>query len=230
MRHIAKTVKGKRKYIEDMYTIAKPRGLRYFAVFDGHAGDTTARYCQTTLHKILATKIGLGAKIKHAIKASLYECNEKMRTLKLSAGNTAVMYIATPTRHYFASLGDSLVLLVRHKKIVYDSPVYKIEDYEEARRIVDRGGVIVNGRINNYLAVSRSMGDFDVRGVITEPTVDSIPRKKGDLVILVSDGVTDRYTPKELVAEIVSFDDLNEACNKVLRNSIDNATIIVVCT
>lgn len=56
--------------------------------------------------------------------------------------------------------------------------IHSPKDREEAQRIRDAGGVVLGGRIEGQLAVSRAIGDRIFKYV----SVDKIPKLKGDLV------------------------------------------------
>ena len=89
----------------------------------------------------------------------------RQKTLKISklsdgVGCTAHVILITPKHFYVANSGDSRSIVYRGGKTYCLSNDHNPEDLIEFDRIVSAGGKIENGRINNGLNLSRSLGDF----------------------------------------------------------------------
>ena len=97
--------------------------------------------------------------------ANLYDISD--------AGTTAIIVIMTPNHIICANLGDSRAILQRRgaickSNIPADTVVGLSTDHKpsneiEEARICDAGGVVLGGKIEARLAVSRGLGDFDFK-------------------------------------------------------------------
>ena len=114
------------------------------------------------------------------------------------------MILITPKHMYVANSGDSRSIIYRGGKTYSLSHDHKPEDLTESGRIVSAGGKIENGRINNGLNLSRSLGDFMYKRnaslssseqmIICDPDIRVFDRLATDKFILMGcDGIFERY-------------------------------------
>ena len=68
-----------------------------------------------------------------------------------------------------ANAGDSRAVLSRNHKALALSEDHKPDLEIEKERIEKAGGYVHNGRVNNSLALSRSLGDFEFKHFSTRP-------------------------------------------------------------
>lgn len=76
---------------------------------------------------------------------------------------------------------------------------HKPDEESEKKRIIKAGGTVSDGRINNNLNLSRSLGDFSYKNnknfnpeeqIITSfPDIVKIPRKEVSLILMGCDGI-----------------------------------------
>ena len=59
-----------------------------------------------------------------------------------------------------ANAGDSRAVLCRNKHALALTSDHKPELEEEMSRILSAGGIVVNGRVDGVLSLSRAIGDF----------------------------------------------------------------------
>lgn len=59
-----------------------------------------------------------------------------------------------------AILRDSKVGKPKYKQLSYD---HKPDEESERKRIIKAGGTVADGRVNNNLNLSRSLGDFSYK-------------------------------------------------------------------
>lgn len=76
-------------------------------------------------------------------------------------------------------------------RLTYD---HKAADSKEAERIEAAGGYVMNSRVNGYLAVTRSLGDSQMKQfVVGSPyTTETTLRDEDDFLIVACDGVRSR--------------------------------------
>ena len=151
-------------------------------------------------------------------------------------GTTAVVVLVRDNLLYIANVGDSRAVLNSGDRCTVD---------HKPRMEVDRirshpGGFVTgdgSGRINEVLAVSRSLGDFYMAPwVISTPNVFTKTLSKEDRYIIIAcDGVWDEIEDKEAVALVDGLvnEDLHRASNK-LKNiaycsgSDDNISVMII--
>eukprot|EP00050_Salpingoeca_kvevrii_P016525 m.56311 g.56311 ORF g.56311 m.56311 type:complete len:423 (+) comp6994_c0_seq2:64-1332(+) len=186
----------------------------------------------------------------------------RARTKKIRSGSTCIVGILQGTHPENAHLeilnvGDSRAVLCRGGEAVRLSSDHKPSRRDEARRVRDAGGYVVNirgiSRVTNaggagmldvtagtafYLAVSRAFGDVQLKDppiVVADPEIHTIPLQSDDLfVILACDGIWDVCSDQQAVNEVLKTpDDPERAANALLnlayaQGSQDNLTATVV--
>ena len=107
-------------------------------------------------------------------------------------------HIFTPTADtrvrrvlYCANAGDARGVLCRSGKAVRLTYDHKGTDKQEAKRIMDAGGIVMSGRVNGVLAVTRSLGDSAMKEfVVGAPyTTETELSDDDEFMILACDGV-----------------------------------------
>ncbi|XP_060744174.1 protein phosphatase, Mg2+/Mn2+ dependent, 1Na (putative) isoform X1 [Tachysurus vachellii] len=258
------SMQGWRAQMEDAHTCMPEmtEGLldwSYFAVFDGHAGNTVAQYCSThLLDHILATG-GIAAEenveqVKDSIRDGFLGIDRHMYQLARTSGwdrsgSTAAAVMISPRNIYFINCGDSRTFLCRNGQVVFYTEDHKPCNPREKERIQNAGGSVTLQRVNGSLAVSRALGDFTFKEVewrtqteqlvSPEPEVYDLERSPSDEFLVVAcDGVWDAISNEELCAFVHNrlsvCDDLREVCSQVIdlclyKGSLDNMSIIIIC-
>lgn len=167
IKFAASSMQGWRTSMEDAH-ISEPQfthNSSLFAVFDGHGGSDVAKFCSETFAQELKSNknFGLG-KIKDSLKETFYLMDELLtkKSSKASlpsymrgaytqtqAGATANVILIYDGHIYCANAGDSRTVVWSGDRLVKLSFDHKPTGPGEARRILNAGGVIANGRINN---------------------------------------------------------------------------------
>jgi len=136
---------------------------------------------------------------------------------------------------YTANVGDARAVLCRGGKAVRLTYDHKGSDTQEAKRITDAGGVVMNNRVNGVLAVTRSLGDSSMKEFVvgapytTETTLD----EDDEFLIVACDGLWDVTEDQDAVDLIRSTSDPQKA-SKILLDfaiqnySTDNLSVMVV--
>ncbi|KAK9450647.1 phosphatase 2C-like domain-containing protein [Limtongia smithiae] len=136
---------------------------------------------------------------------------------------------------YTANAGDARAVLCRRGKALRLSYDHKGTDPIEAARIKNTGGVIVAGRVNGILAVTRALGDSYIKKYVTSHpfTTETYMVPDDEFLILACDGVWDVCTDQEIVNLVRRVKDPQEASKMIIshalaRGSMDNLTALVV--
>lgn len=228
-------------------------GLSFFGVFDGHSGTQAAIESAAALPGLVDTAL------EHADVNDTAAMSAILREVCLSfdgaldlddmSGCTAVMALVTPKHILVANVGDSRAVLATDGGAVALSKDHKPDNPSESKRVEAAGGMVVQGRVDGQLAVSRAFGDFRFKYAAdrpaTEQPVSPEPEirvhargEKLEFLILACDGVWDVMSNEDVVNFIhdcVSSDmkSWGEVCEAVVDNALelgsrDNMTICVV--
>ncbi|KAI4882419.1 hypothetical protein NFI96_021739 [Prochilodus magdalenae] len=258
------SMQGWRTQMEDTHTCMPEMSdgfldWSYFAVFDGHAGNTVAQYCSTHLLDHILNTGAITAEedveqVKRGVRDAFLGIDRHMHNLSQSegwdrSGSTAASVIISPRNIYFINCGDSRTFLCRDGQVVFYTEDHKPCNPREKERIQNAGGSVTLQRVNGSLAVSRALGDFAFKEVewrtqteqlvSPEPEVYELERSPQDEFLVVAcDGVWDAISNEELCGFVRNrlqvCDDLREVCTQVIdlclyKGSLDNMSIIIIC-
>lgn len=206
----------------------------FFAVFDGHAGDTASRYCaEHLLDTILQSNFPYDG--KDAIRAGCIKLDNKLNEMLSDqqdrSGSTAVFTFISNKLQYIANLGDSRAVLCNSGRPIFSTSDHTADVPTEQERITNAGGHVSYGRVNGNLAVSRALGDVHYKKnkgkepmhqlVSSEPEIFIRERNPSDeFLILACDGLWDVMSNEEMCAYIHSrllvTDDLEDITSQVV--------------
>ena len=280
----ATQMQGWRNTMEDAHVanLAIDDSTSLFGVFDGHGGKEVAiyaaRHFAAELKKNRNYQAGL---IDQALKETFLQidillrgaegCEEvyrlqrdlpdgasvDARAARDSANNvgcTSVVALIQGDRLYVANAGDSRCVLSRAGKAVPMSEDHKPDLPEENRRIREAGAVVIEGRVNGNINLSRSLGDLEYKNnpsVSAErQAVTALPdirvqqlTSDDKFIVLCCDGIWDILSSQEcvtFVADKLTTKGLKETaedlCDRCLARSTmenegrgcDNMTAVIV--
>ena len=235
---------GERNYMEDqgksIENFNRDPNQILFCLFDGHGGGEVSEFLKNNFAEYMKKMLPF---INYARDfANLFKLlDEKIKSLNLpETGSTAnIVFIERINEKrylYCANIGDTRSVLVRKNRttrLSYDDRVY---DTKERERIIKKGGVIFDGRINGQLMLSRTFGDWGLKkyGVIVSPHVAKIELTSDDLfLIIATDGVWDVLSDDEIINLTKSNSNALEISKNIIveslrRNSDDNISCFVI--
>ena len=207
-----------------------------FCIFDGHGGNVTAKLCVKKFPEIFR-KCLLESPFDYemALKKSFYLMDQEIEKIKATeVGNTATIVFINNRLLYCANVGDSSCALIG-KTNEFITTEDKCTNKNEMKRIEKEGGTIIDDRLGGILAVSRGLGDFDLKskGLTCEPHITKkLIDHNINYCVLASDGVWDVLNPDE-VAKITQTHKIDEMAKEIVetamdRGSEDNISCIVV--
>lgn len=232
------------KIISDM------QGSGYYSIFDGHGGYKCAEWMADSLHNFInKTSFWKQEKIADAIKQGFLDAEkaflERAISLRDPTGTcaiTAIFYEKTRAL-YVGNVGDSRAVLCRAGQALEMSRDHNPDEAQEFRRVSAKGGKVVNGRVNGLLAVSRSLGDKELKigklkgPVIPHPEVFQTQLTTEDEFLLIAcDGLFDVMSSSEaieMIKSLIKQKNLNEICETIVKEAIrrgseDDITSIIV--
>jgi len=136
---------------------------------------------------------------------------------------------------YTANVGDARAVLCRGGKAVRLTYDHKGSDAQEAKRITDAGGFVMNNRVNGVLAVTRSLGDAAMKEfVVGSPyTTETSLSEDDTLLIVACDGLWDVVDDQDAVDLVANVEDPQEASEMLLQHALsnfstDNLSVLVI--
>lgn len=176
--------------------------LGLYAIFDGHGGFKCAEWMEESLPSFISnTEYWKKEQYADALKQGFLDAEkaflERAISIRDPTGTCVLMSLfhnKTKTV-YIANVGDSRAVLSRGGKAIDLSRDHKADSAKELSRINQKGGRVVNGRVNGLLAVARSLGDKEMKigknkGPVTPyPEISKVEITSDDeFIILASDG------------------------------------------
>ena len=140
-------------------------------------------------------------------------------------------------KFYCGNVGDSRCVIVNNNNMVIRISVdHRVSNESEFSRILKMGGTISEGRINGEIMLSRSLGDFELKGsgLISDPYLESrLITQRDKCCVIASDGVWDVISEKMLKEIVERSKNCEELCNNIIEESIkegseDNISCFVI--
>lgn len=249
------SVRGPRKSNEDEYVVIEHvnefLGLTniddkyaYLAVYDGHSGKYTSLFTRSQLHyKLFSHKKFPEDSSFHDtfIETDKY-VNEFQHRNSFSCGTTALSVCVKNNKELIiGNVGDCRGYLCRNGKPLEIANPHILQREDEKKRIESLGGAVVcygTWRVNGILAVSRSIGDYNLRSlVIPDPDVTRFELSDDDeFLVIASDGLWDGINGEEMISIVkktVNEQGCSQVCKTLCEIGIekktnDNVTVIVL--
>lgn len=222
-----------RKDNEDNYLVSLERGL--FVVADGMGGHVGGRVASSLAVQVLDREIrGLcGQEPGTQLQAALLKANEvilyqgQADTRYAGMGTTVTAVLVKEERLYLAHIGDSRAYLYRDGML----------------SLLTRDHSLVNELFQNGSLTMEEMKKHPQRNILTRalgtqqtPQIDlsSTSLKKGDLILLCTDGLHNQVAEQDLLLVLGAKSTLKEKLRQMVNIALqkggsDNITAILVC-
>jgi len=127
---------------------------------------------------------------------------------------------------YTANAGDARAILGRGGKAIRLTVDHKATLLEEQQRIKEAGGFIVNKRVCGMIAVTRSLGDVEMKElIISDPYVSETQLKPEDNVLVIAcDGLFDVMSDQEVINFIKNETCPQKASSHLLKEAMKRKT------
>ncbi len=233
------SVIGTRHLVNQDRCLVDPR-RRVFMVADGMGGNRAGdRAAQMAIELLPYHPALIGCEhfdnqsIRREIAQAFLDVNREITmagnldSQSYGMGTTAVLALAVRDRLYVASLGDSRAYLFRDG----DLHLYTV-DHNMAQILVNMGAISrEDARTHRWRhMLCKYLGSADLK---EGPDVAVIRLEPGDRVVLVTDGVTEVLTRREMVTVLNSHPAGRDAAEALVRAAVsrgtrDDATSVVV--
>jgi serine/threonine protein phosphatase PrpC len=193
------------------------------------AGEIASQMAVTTIHELFMEK-PLGMDASEHLRKAAEEANDRIWTLSqekqelAGMGATLTAVLVHGTSAYIAQVGDSRAYLIRNrltKQLTRDQSL--------AQMLVDAGAIQPDqvGSVPQNVIMQALGTQPNVRVVMT-----TIQLYRNDLMLLCSDGLSNKIDSDEMQDIIESSDDLAAASSRMIeianqRGGEDNITVII---
>ncbi|KAG7566688.1 PPM-type phosphatase domain [Arabidopsis suecica] len=263
---------GPKRYMEDehiriddlssqvgsLFELPKPSA--FYAVFDGHGGSEAAAYVRENAIRFFfedeqfpqtsQVSSDYVEEVQSSLRNAFLQADLALAedcSISSSCGTTALTALICGRLLMVANAGDCRAVLCRKGKAIDMSEDHKPINLLERRRVEESGGFIDNeGYLNEVLAVTRALGDWDLKlphgsqsPLISEPEIKQITLSEDDEFLVIGcDGIWDVLTSQEAVSIVKRglnrHNDPTRCARELVmealrRNSFDNLTAVVVC-
>jgi serine/threonine protein phosphatase PrpC len=236
---------GRRPTMEDAVDVDINADHAFFAVYDGHNGNTVALMAKYNLRRMCQLELAkTDDEIKNALRTGFLKMQNAIGNNVRYIGSTATVAVIKNGKIFLANAGDSRAVLCNAGNPIALSCDHKPERPDEMQRIQQRGGsVVYDGevwRVGGMLSVSRSLGDkYLYPYVIAEPELmEKELDAQDEFLIMACDGVWDVMKNEDAVqcARGTLTERLHDctqaatvlALEAFKRGSTDNISAIVV--
>lgn len=235
LSHIGKV----REENEDTFLMDSELGL--FLVSDGmgghRGGELASRIVIEDLPVMIEVrldklKVGGPATIRSLFKKAIIEQSRQLHLEGTSEtgykdmGATLVVALLRKGRAYIANLGDSRIYRFRNRRLVQLT-----KDHSVVSELLDKGKIKpeeaenheAQGEITHYVGMEDK----------ALPYIRSFQLKKGDRLLLCTDGLTDSIDDKAIAAILSKKQECKEACQTLVNaanvaGGHDNITVVIV--
>lgn len=231
----------------------------FYAVFDGHGGPEAAAYIKKNAMKLFFEDAELpeAYDIDELFLQELENSHKKaflLADLALAdeqsvgggCGTTALTALVLGSHLLVANAGDCRAVLCRKGIAVDMSQDHRPSYLPERLRVEKLGGYIDDGYLNGNLAVTRALGDWEMKfplgsasPLTAEPDVQQLVLTKDDEFLIIGcDGIWDVMSSQYAVSFVRQRlrrhgnpqDSARELVMEASRlNSFDNITAIIIC-
>ena len=221
-------MQGYRATMEDSIIVRRKQGL--FAVLDGHGGFQASLLASAALPVFLDT-VGYTT---GGLCSAILGTQRLLLTKNVADGTTLCCILLTEDKIICANIGDSRCIGIKKDgSFVLFSEDHKPYTRSEVERIREEKSFVFKGRVGARLALSRSLGDFNLKGVTCSPDIKEFNKSEFRRVVIGCDGLFDMVS-NECVAEFAATDDPPALVACKLRDlafsraSEDNISVLVV--
>ena len=223
---------GKRPTMEDTVCIKEKEDISTFALFDGHKGNASSIWASRIYADLFFECASMS---KQFLYNAIETISEQLKEKEINDGSTAIITTVSKTKLYACNVGDSRAIVLDDEGgVAFSTKDHKPSDKTEISRVMSIGGTITDMRLDGKLAVTRSISDFYVSGIMRDPDVfQRIINPRDKWLVVCCDGVFDVLTSEDIglmsrsatTAETFACDIRNTAYG---LGSRDNITVIAV--
>ncbi|KAL5561070.1 hypothetical protein UlMin_030817 [Ulmus minor] len=263
---------GPRRYMEDEHIriddlsshlgslFQFPKPSAFYGVFDGHGGPEAAAFIRKNVMRFFFEDVKFpqtnepddifSVELENTLRKAFNLADLALAddcSVNSSSGTTALTAFIFGRLLMVANAGDCRAVLCRKGEAIDMSQDHRPTYPSERRRVEELGAYIdEDGYLNGVLAVTRALGDWDMklpRGspspLIAEPEFKQMVLTDDDEFLIIGcDGIWDHMSSQHAVnlvrRGLRRHDDPGQCARDLVMealrlNTIDNLTVVVVC-
>lgn len=203
---------------EDKISYSKIDDNNYlYFLADGHAGDFVSSYLKNNFTNIFKKYYIKCQNIKKTIKETIKKIEIEMN--QETQGSTIVGFIINDNNLVTFNIGDSRCYgITKDNKILQlttDHNLYNQKEIKRLNYIVDSNNS--DRRLDGKLAMTRSIGDNDVKNKISDPQIKSFSVNNFNYILLTSDGLYESLNNNLIKDFIVNNKSIKTSLNKIIE-------------
>ena len=175
-----------------------------FSIFNGHGGNHVSKYLQENIGNYMK-KILPFRDISMDFTNLFRALDEKIKELNIpDSGSTGtVVYIENnygKKRLFCANVGNNRCLLINRKGVLKLTNDHNINDPEEHKRIIRKGGILNMNQLFGKYTSSRSFGHWSIKkygGIISDPHITIIDLNDDDFYLIIGSEKVWKYLRDE---------------------------------
>ena len=240
--------RGSRERMEDEYAVYDRPEIDFYSaeVYDGHGGREAAQLASEMLTPhflnswfVEMEKPGPDRRpAEDMLREAYLAADEYIAFRKIRGGTATVTLYLMGDRFLAANTGDSRAIIGTSQGVEVLTVDHKPDLPEETSRIEALGGIVTSfgaPRVMGFLAMSRALGDTDLRPFVTSEPRIAVGRlgRENDFAVLACDGVWDVLFPETVIRLAREGGNARQSAEAIKnaaldQGSTDNITVIVL--
>jgi len=231
------TFKGRKSSNEDRIAVISnfEDSEGFFGIYDGHAGQQCSEFISVEIPRCLSDMM-VQFEPAEALINTYTNVDKNWLSLakdgNLKDGSTAISVLIKNGTLYCANTGDCRAIMYANNQIIQLSEDHKPDNPKELERINSHGGVVIGGRVQGQIAVSRAFGDIDYKDIDTleEKWITCTPDIKEyelnaevEFIVIACDGLWDVLNNEETVEFVKQQLNNNIPHDKIAENLVQEA-------
>jgi protein phosphatase PTC2/3 len=237
---------GRREELEDEFvSILGNKNYHFFAVFDGHGGNQSAKYCAKHLYPNLLQELKKKSD-PDCFNSAFKKTDLDLISKSIDDGTTActvlILEDSWKFRIFCANVGDSRCILIQKNEVHRMSHDHKPTEPKELQRISNSKLSVARGRIQlgvgkGSIGVSRTFGDIEYKSipnlvyeeqpVIAIPEIKNISIKKGNSkniwLVIACDGLWDVMSDEDVKQFVMKGEKNGKSLMTITKELVDFA-------
>jgi len=204
-----------------------------FGILDGHGGFKVSRFCTKSIpENFMKLYDDYENDIERLYQIVFNKVDDELKIIGAAeVGSTACVCFVkkenNSTTVYVANIGDTRAVLISLDGVERITVDHKATDPKEILRVQEVQGVIMHNRVSGQLAVTRALGDLNLKkeGVINTPYFRKLTlTPKDKYIIMASDGLWDVIDDEKVYETIKGMKNSEEISKTLVNYALKNGT------
>jgi len=212
---------------EDKILYYKDKNLIISVLADGHGGDYVSSYIKNNFVKILYDYYNDKVDIKLIVKNTLNKISNNMKNF--NEGSTLVGIVCKNDDMILFNIGDSrcygLLNDNTFKQLTIDHNLYNRNEIKRLKYNINNNE---ERRLDGVLMMTRSIGDSDVKNVISKPFIKTLKMSDYKYILLLSDGIYEFINNDMMKKIIIKNKNILKNLFDLSQESLDDRSVLLL--